>query len=66
MRSRGRAEAPPAYHVFGASGEQEMVVELLSGRRVVGSATEGVLGTDGRIRAFTTWSVTRCLEAAAP
>lgn len=36
VRTRGRAEAPPAYHVFGASGEQEIVVELLPGRRVVG------------------------------
>lgn len=36
VRTRGRADAPPAYHVFGASGERELVVELLPGRRVIG------------------------------
>lgn len=36
VRTRGRADAPPAYHVFGASGERQLVVELLPGRRVVG------------------------------
>ena len=36
VRTRGRAEAPPPYHVFSASGQQEIVVELLPGRRVVG------------------------------
>lgn len=36
VRTRGRAGSPPIYHVFGASGEREMIVELLSGRRVVG------------------------------
>ena len=35
VRTRGPADAPPVYHVFGASGEREMVVELLPGRRVV-------------------------------
>ena len=35
VRTHGRAGTPPVYHVFGASGEREMVVELLPGRRVV-------------------------------
>ena len=36
VRTHGPAGAPPVYHVFGASGEREMIVELLPGRRVVG------------------------------
>ena len=36
VRTYGGADAPPVYDVFGASGEREIVVELLPGRRVVG------------------------------